>query len=101
MRARIDQRLTSWAKLSAGLSYINSFSNEKANGNVFYSPINSVNITNNIYDITKRDADGNLLAVEPTRVNPLSTIEDMNFTQAVNRTISSFRTQLEYQIVYN
>ena len=94
IRARIDQRLTSWAKLSAGLSYINSFSNEKANGNVFYSPINAVNITNNIYDITQRDAAGNLLAVEPTRVNPLSTIEDMKFTQSVNRTISDLQLNL-------
>lgn len=94
LRARVDQRLTNWAKLSAGLSYVNSFSNEKANGNVFYSPINSVNITNNIYDITKRDANGNLLAVESTRVNPLSTIEDMKFTQAVNRTISDVQLNL-------
>jgi TonB-linked SusC/RagA family outer membrane protein len=94
LRARIDQRLTSWAKVSAGLSYINSFSNEKANGNVFYSPINSVNITNNIYDITQRDASGNLLAVEPTRVNPLSTIEDMKFTQGVNRTVSDVQVNL-------
>jgi hypothetical protein len=34
-------------------NYSNSFSNEKANGNVFYNPINSVTITNNIYDITQ------------------------------------------------
>ncbi|WP_233635796.1 SusC/RagA family TonB-linked outer membrane protein [Hymenobacter setariae] len=94
LRARIDQRLTDWAKVSAGISYINSFSNEKANGNVFYSPINSVNITNNIYDITQRDAAGNLLAVEPTRVNPLSTIEDMKFTQGVNRTVSDVQVNL-------
>ena len=94
LRVRVDQRLTSWAKVSAGLSYINSFSNEKANGNVFYSPINSVNITNNIYDINRRDASGNLLAVEPTRVNPLSTIEDMKFTQGVNRTISDVQLNL-------
>ena len=94
LRARVDQRLTDWAKMSAGLSYINSFSNEKANGNVFYSPINSVNITNNIYDITRRDANGNLLAVEPTRVNPLSTIEDMKFTQSVNRTVSDVQVNL-------
>ncbi|MBD2770304.1 SusC/RagA family TonB-linked outer membrane protein [Hymenobacter sp. BT664] len=94
LRARVDQRLTKWAKISAGLSYINSFSNEKANGNVFYSPINSVNITNNIYDITQRDARGNLLAVEPTRVNPLSTIEDMKFTQGVNRTVSDLQVNL-------
>ncbi|MBH8558500.1 SusC/RagA family TonB-linked outer membrane protein [Hymenobacter negativus] len=94
LRTRVDQRLADWAKVSAGLSYVNSFSNEKANGNVFYSPINAVNITNNIYDITQRDAAGNLLAVEPTRVNPLSTIEDMKFTQSVNRTVSDVQVNL-------
>jgi len=93
-RVRVDQRLASWAKLSAGISYSNSFSDEKANGNVFYSPINSINITNNIYDITQRDAAGKLLAVEPTRVNPLSTIEDMNFTQRVNRTVNDLQLNL-------
>ncbi len=93
-RVRVDQRLADWAKLSAGISYSNSFSNEKANGNVFYSPINSINITNNIYDITQRDAAGKLLAVEPTRVNPLSTIEDMNFTQRVNRTVNDLQLNL-------
>lgn len=94
LRTRVDQRLTNWAKISVGLSYTNSFANEKANGNVFYSPINSVNITNNLWDITQRDAAGNLQAVEPTRVNPLSTIEDMTFTQAVNRTINDFQLNL-------
>ncbi|WP_229320785.1 SusC/RagA family TonB-linked outer membrane protein [Larkinella knui] len=94
LRARLDQRLTNWAKMTAGLSYSNSFSNEKANGNVFYSPINSVNITNNIWDITKRDAAGNLLAVEPSRVNPLSTIEDMRSTQSTNRTIGDVQLNL-------
>lgn len=94
IRTRIEQRLADWAKMSVGLSYSNSFSNEKANGNVFYSPINSVNITNNIYDITQRDAAGKLLAVEPTRVNPLSTIEDMNFTQSINRTINDLQLNL-------
>ena len=94
LRARVDQRLTNWAKLSAGLSYVNSFSNEKANGNVFYSPMNSVTILNNIYDITQRDASGNLQAVEGPRVNPLSTIEDMKFTQSVNRTISDVQLNL-------
>ncbi|MBD2714930.1 SusC/RagA family TonB-linked outer membrane protein [Microvirga sp. STR05] len=94
VRARVDQRLTNWARASVGVAYNNSFSNEKANGNVFYSPINSVNITNNIYDITRRDASGNLLAVEPTRVNPLSTVEDMKFTQRINRTISDLQVNL-------
>ncbi|MFM7851027.1 MAG: SusC/RagA family TonB-linked outer membrane protein, partial [Flammeovirgaceae bacterium] len=48
----------------------------------------------NIYDITQRDAAGKLLAVEPTRVNPLSTIEDMNFTQRVNRTVNDLQFNL-------
>lgn len=88
LKIRVDQTLANWLKVSAGLNYINSYANEKANGNVFYSPINSINITNNIWDITQRDANGKLLAVEPTRVNPLSTIEDMDFNQSVSRTIS-------------
>ncbi|CCG99185.1 TonB-dependent receptor plug [Fibrella aestuarina BUZ 2] len=91
VRARIDQRLAPWLNASLGLQYVNSFSNEKANGNVFYSPINSVNIVNNIYDITQRDSEGNLKAVEGPRVNPLSTIEDMKFTQSTNRAISDLQ----------
>lgn len=94
LRARVDQQLAKWAKASIGLSYTNSFANEKANGNVFYSPINSINITNNIYDITLRDAAGNLQAVEPTRVNPLTTVEAMKFTQSVNRTVNDFQLNL-------
>ena len=93
-KTRIDQKINNWAKISAGISYINSFANEKSNGNVFYSPINSIWITNNIYDINKRDGLGNLLSVEPSRVNPLSTIEDMNFTQEVNRTINNLQLTL-------
>jgi len=88
LRGRLDQRIADWVKMSVGLSYSNTLSNEKANGNVFYSPINSVNITNNIWDITQRDAFGNLKAVEPTRVNPLTTIEAMKFSQRVNRTVN-------------
>lgn len=94
LRTRIDQKLANWAKFSVGISYTNSNAGEKANGNVFYSPINSINISNNIWDITKRDAAGDLLAVEPTRVNPLSTIEDMTFTTKVNRTINDFQLNL-------
>ena len=39
---------------------MNSLANEKANGNVFYSPINSVSITDNVCDYNQRDAGGNL-----------------------------------------
>lgn len=94
LRMRLDQRLNNWAKMSVGLAYSNSSSNEKPNGNVFYSPINSINITNNIWDINARDAAGKLQAAEPTRVNPLSVIEDMAFNQSVSRTINDVQLNL-------
>ena len=94
-KTRVEQIINKYITLIAGIAYSNSFSNEKPNGNVFWSPINSVNITNNIYDITQRDAAGNLKNVEPTRVNPLSVIEDMSLTQSVNRTISDFQVKLK------
>jgi outer membrane receptor protein involved in Fe transport len=48
-------------------------------------------ITNNIYKIRERDAAGNLQAAEPTRVNPLSVIEDFDITQETNRTIGDLQ----------
>ncbi len=93
-KTRIQQVISEYIMLSGGVAYTNSFSNEKPNGNVFWSPINSVNITNNLYNIEERDAAGNLKGVEPTRVNPLSVIEDMKLTQAVSRTISDFQVKI-------
>lgn len=89
LRLNLDQQIAPWIKASFGISYNNSFSNEKPNGNSFFSPINAINITNNITDAAKRDANGNLQAVEVTRVNPMSVIEDFDITQEVNRAISS------------
>ena len=86
LRGRLEQTVASWVTLILGVNYTNSFSNEKPNGNSFWSPINSVNITNNIYNIEERDANGNLKAAEPTRINPLSVIETFDLTNEVNRT---------------
>ncbi len=94
-KTRIEQIVNKYLTIIGGVSYTNSFSHEKPNGNVFWSPINSVNITNNLYDITQRDAAGNLKNVEPTRVNPLSVIEDMSLTQSVNRTISDIQVKIK------
>ena len=91
LRMRVDQRLNNWAKMSVGLNYSNSSSNEKPNGNVFYSPVNSFTITNNIWDLNNRDAAGKLQRVERARINPLSVIEDMVFTQDVSRTINDIQ----------
>jgi TonB-linked SusC/RagA family outer membrane protein len=95
LKTRIEQTVNKYLTLIGGVAYSNSFANEKPNGNVFWSPINSVNITNNIFNISERDAAGNLKGVEPTRVNPLSVIEDIKLTQAVNRTISDFQVKLK------
>jgi TonB-linked SusC/RagA family outer membrane protein len=91
LRMRLDQRLNNWIKMSVGLNYSNSSSNEKPNGNVFYSPINSFTITNNIWDLNNRDASGKLQRVERARINPLSVIEGMTFNQDVSRTINDIQ----------
>lgn len=94
LKTRIEQTVNKYLTIIGGVAFSNSFANEKPNGNVFWSPINSVNITNNIFNIKDRDAAGNLKGVEPTRVNPLSVIEDMQLTQAVNRTISDVQFKI-------
>ena len=94
-KARVEQIINEYITVIGGIAYTNSFSNEKPNGNVFWSPINSVNITNNLYNIEERDVNGNLKGVEPTRVNPLSVIEDMSLTQAVSRTISDLQIKIK------
>jgi len=94
-KTRIEQTINKYITVIGGIAYTNSFSNEKPNGNVFWSPINSINITNNLYNIEERDAAGNLKGVEPTRVNPLSVIEDMSLTQQVNRTTGDIQVKLK------
>lgn len=93
-RLRYNQTINSWMSVSMGLNYNNSYSNEKPDGNVFWSPVNAINITNNIYDITQRDELGNLQAAEPTRINPLSVIEDFDINQEVNRAIADVKVSI-------
>ncbi|MBL7815630.1 MAG: SusC/RagA family TonB-linked outer membrane protein [Saprospiraceae bacterium] len=91
-RVRIDQKITNWLDASIGLAYTNGFSHEMPNGNVFFSPTNSINITNNIYDITQKDANGNYQAVERlSRLNPMSIIDGIKNTQRTNRVIADLR----------
>src|SRR5262249_25461368 len=62
-RLNLDQVLTNWASFNVTMNYIYDKTNEKPDGNTFFSPTNSVTIIGNYYDIQKRDALGNLLAV--------------------------------------
>lgn len=95
-RLNLDQELNKWLSFSAGLNYINSNSNEKPDGNSFFSPMNSVTIIGNFHNIFARDANGNLQAVgERGRINPVSIIEDFVQKQETNRIISSFGLKLK------
>jgi TonB-linked SusC/RagA family outer membrane protein len=88
-RLRLDQKITSWLDASLGLTYANGFSNELPNGNVFFSPTNSINITNNIYRIAEKDLNGNYQPVERlSRINPYSIIDGIKNSQETNRIIS-------------
>ena len=94
-RLNFSHKVNDWISYDVGLYYANSSSDEKPDGNVFWSPINSINITNNIYDITRRDSNGNLLAVENTRVNPLTIIETFDITQDVSHFIPNLHLTIK------
>ncbi|MDR6783754.1 TonB-linked SusC/RagA family outer membrane protein [Pedobacter africanus] len=94
-RANLDQKISDWAKVSAGFNYIHSDANEKPDGNSFFSPMNSVTIIGNFHDIFARDVFGNLKAVgERGRVNPVSVIEDIKQRQFTNRIIANTKLTL-------
>ncbi len=94
-RANLDQQLSKWATISAGLNYINSSANEKPDGNSFFSPMNSVTILGNFHDIYARNALGNIQSVgERGRVNPVSVIEDIKQREETNRIISNASIRL-------
>lgn len=89
-RSNIDQTINSKLSFTLGLNYINSASNEKPDGNSFFSPLNSINIIGNFHDIFTRDALGNIKAVgERQRINPVSVIEDIKQREETNRIIAN------------
>ncbi|KAK6020073.1 hypothetical protein OSTOST_14279 [Ostertagia ostertagi] len=94
-RANVDQTLNRWLSVNIGLNYINSASNEKPDGNSFFSPMNSLTIIGNFHDIQSRDALGNIKAIgERGRVNPVSIIEDFKQRSETNRIISNLGLKL-------
>ncbi len=94
-RTNLDQKLTKWANLSAGISYTNSSADEKPDGNSFFSPTNAINIIGNFHDIFTRDALGALQAVgERGRVNPVSIIEDIKQREETNRVLGNVTLKL-------
>ena len=89
-RSNLDQIINDKLSFTLGLNYINSASDEKPDGNSFFSPLNSINIIGNFHDIWTRDALGNIRVVgERQRVNPVSVIEDIKQRQETSRILSS------------
>ena len=94
-RANLDQQISQWVSLSAGLNYVNSAANEKPDGNSFFSPMNSVTIIGNFHDLFARDVSGNIRSIgERGRVNPVSVIEDIKQRQETNRIIANTTLKL-------
>ncbi|HEX8462322.1 MAG TPA: TonB-dependent receptor, partial [Segetibacter sp.] len=84
------QVLSSKLSFSSGFNYINSTTNEKPEGQSFFSPMNSVTIIGNFHNIFERDVLGNIKAVgERGRVNPVSVIEDIKQQQTVSRVLAN------------
>lgn len=95
-RLNLDQELNKWISFNATMNYVYSKSNEKPDGNSFFSPTNSVTIIGNYYDIWARDAVGNIQAVgERGRVNPVSVIEDIKQQQQTSRIIAGAGIKLK------
>jgi len=89
-RVNLDQGLGDKVNFNVGLNYTNALSNEKPDGNSFFSPLNSITIIGNFHNIWERDALGNLKEVgERGRVNPVSVIEDIKQQQETNRLIAN------------
>lgn len=94
-RLNVEQAFNSWASVNMTMNYIYDKTHEKPDGNSFYSPTNAVTIIGNYYDIQKRDAFGNLLAVgERGRVNPVSVIQDFQQQEQTSRIISGIGFKL-------
>lgn len=88
-RVNLDQAFGNKVNFNVNLNYTNSLSNEKPDGNSFFSPMNSINIIGNFHDLFTRDALGNIKAIgERGRVNPVSVIEDIKQQQETNRLIA-------------
>jgi TonB-linked SusC/RagA family outer membrane protein len=94
LKARTDFTLNRWAKVSGGVLFTNSRSKDMPNGNNFFSPISTLTIIDNVWDINERDGVGNLKHVEQQRLNPLSVVEEYDIRQEVNRTLSDVKLAL-------
>lgn len=95
IKLNVDQNINKWLAINTGLNYVYNTTNEKPDGNTFYSPLNTMTIIGNFHNINNLDANGKLQAVgERGRVNPLSVINDIKQKNNTSRLISSLALKL-------
>ena len=94
LNVRGDINVNKWAKVTAGAMYTNARSKDLPNGNNFFSPVSTMTIIDNVWNVNERDANGNLLAVEQVRMNPLSVIETYDLRTETNRSIADLKVNL-------
>lgn len=95
-RARVDQRLNDWLKISAGMNYVLSSSHEIPNGglNEAYGALTGFIFSNNFINPAADPATGIYPSTSPTavqRTNPLEAINRFQFEQRTSRFIGNFQ----------
>ena len=93
-KARTDVTINKWAKLSGGMTYTNSRSKDLPNGNNFFSPVSTMTINDNVWNINEKDGNGNYLNSEFNRVNPRTVLETYDIRQEINRTITDAKLSI-------
>lgn len=94
IKARTEFTLSKWIKISGGTAFTNSKSHDLPNGNNFFSPVSTMTIIDNVWNVEELDANGKLQHVERLRVNPLTVIKTFDITQETNRMLSDVKVSL-------
>lgn len=95
-RFRLDQRLSSWLKVSAGVSYSLSRSHEVPNGgiNEAYGALTGFIFANNFINPYPNPSSGLYPSLAPTgllRTNPLEAVNRFDFNQKTSRFIGDLK----------
>jgi TonB-linked SusC/RagA family outer membrane protein len=95
LNVSLSSDLNQWLTLSGSMKYSNSSTSEMPNSFQQFSPLGAMNHTDNVYDISQKQANGDLKAVEFSWTNPLSSIETFELTTETKRTISNIQLDLK------
>jgi TonB-linked SusC/RagA family outer membrane protein len=93
VRAKIDQKLNNWLKMSIGTNYIISTSHEVPNGglNEAYGALTGFIFSNNYIDPNPVNGVYPSLSSAIARTNPLEAIDRFDFEQRTSRFIGDFQ----------